>query len=55
MHFKSVLWFRMDLMRICIRLFILMQFRIQGAKLMLIHADPDPVSDSGQTFMAQKV
>jgi hypothetical protein len=50
-----VLWFRIgfnaDLYLGC----ILMQFRIQGAKPMLIHVDPDPVSDPGQTLKAQKV
>jgi hypothetical protein len=31
------------------------RIRIQGAKAMLIHADPDPDLDLGQTFMPQNL
>ncbi len=39
------------LMRILVQLFISMRTRIQGAKSMAIHADPDP----GQTLPSQKL
>ncbi len=38
-------------MRIWIQLFVSMRIRIQGAKPMRIHVDPDP----DQTFKSQKV
>jgi hypothetical protein len=53
MHFNFVLWIRIGFNVFPDPVFVLMRFRIQGVKPMLIHADP--VSDPGQTLKAQKV
>jgi hypothetical protein len=52
-----MLWIHLILVRIRIHLFfsVWIRIRIQGAKAIWIHSDPDLSKDPGQTLKSQKV